>query len=380
MCTVGERVYVLLVWEYIRVVPGSWPPSNSTAIGRFGGYSLGARVSQSTRIDRTVSLIAETLRYVEVVEAAERASLRRTDPDDPPRITADLLLEQVEDIDEKQAADAAGEFLTGTPEIDFSDVGGMDETKARLEETLLDPLENPDLYEQYGLEASNGVLLYGPPGTGKTYLSRALAGEAGCSFLPITASDIVSKWIGEAAQNIQDLFEKARDVAPAIVFIDEIDAIASSRGGHTMTSSEQQAVNELLAQIPELDGDDVFVVGTTNRLDIVDEAVTRAGRLGETIEVPPPETDARIAILQQQLDNRPLADEAIDWGALGRLTETSPRTAPYVAADLEKIADEAARAAMQDAGEEVVPITQEQLEMAIETITRSLTENSDSRL
>ena len=144
---------------------------------------------------------------VEIVEAAQRASLRRTDHDEAPRITGELILDQIEEVDEKQEADTAGEFLTETPEIDFSDVGGMTETKERLEETLLDPLENPDLYEQYGLEVSNGVLLYGPPGTGKTYLSRALAGEAGCSFLQITASDIVSKWVGESAQNIQNLFE-----------------------------------------------------------------------------------------------------------------------------------------------------------------------------
>lgn len=314
---------------------------------------------------------------VEVVEAAQRASLRRTGRDEPPQITADLLLEQVDETDEKQEADTAGEFLTETPEIDFSDVGGMDETKARLEETLLDPLENPDMYEQYGLEISNGVLLYGPPGTGKTYLSRALAGEAGCSFLPITASDIVSKWIGEAAQNIQDLFEKARDVAPAIVFVDEIDAIARSRGGLNMSNSEQQAVNELLAQISELDDDDVFVVGTTNRLDIVDEAVTRAGRLGETIEVPPPDRKARIAILQQQLSDRPLTGETIDWKKIGELTETDAGTAPYVAADLAKIADEAARAAMQEAEDEIIPIAQSHIEQAVENVSPSLIDTSE---
>lgn len=313
---------------------------------------------------------------VEVVDAAKRASLRRTDPEAPPRITEELLLEQVDTVDEKQEADAAGEFLTETPEIEFSDVGGMDETKARLRKTLLEPLSNPELYDEYGLTVANGVLLYGPPGTGKTYLSRALAGEADCSFLPITASDIVSKWIGEAAQNIRELFEKARAVAPAIIFIDEIDALASSRGGATMANSEQQAVNELLAQLSALDNENVFVVGTTNRLDIVDEAITRAGRLGETIEVPPPDTDARIAILQQQLRGRPLKAETIDWAELGDLTETDAGTPPYVAADLEKIADEAARAAMQEADAAVVPITHEHLTEAIETVPPSLDNSS----
>jgi SpoVK/Ycf46/Vps4 family AAA+-type ATPase len=310
---------------------------------------------------------------VEVVEAAGRASVRETNYDKPPRITQDILLEQLSDVDEKQQADTAGEFLTETPEIDFDDVGGMAETKSRLEETLLDPLDKPDLYEAYGLEISNGVLLYGPPGTGKTYLSRALAGEAGCSFLPITASDIVSKWVGEAAENIQELFEKAENVAPAIVFIDEIDAIAGSRGGTKMSNTEEQAVNELLAQISGLDEQDVFVIGTTNRLDIIDDALTRAGRLGETVEVPPPDAEARIEILQKQLDGRPVDSDTIMWDDLSLASESEAETQPYVAADIAKIADEAARLAMAEAGpNDIQPVTQAHLEEAIDTVDPSV--------
>jgi len=327
-----------------------------------------------TFVDRTANFASSDI--VETVDSAKRASIRRTDPGKEPRISREILLDQVGDVTTKQEADTAGEFLTETPDIDFSDVGGMTETKDRLEETLLDPLAKPDMYEQYQLDIPNGLLLYGPPGTGKTYISRALAGEADSSFLSITASDVVSKWIGEAAQNIQDLFEKARDVAPAILFIDEIDAIASSRGGGvSMSNSEEQAVNELLAQISDMNEQDVFVIGTTNRPDIIDEALTRAGRLGEKIEIPPPGKTARTEILKKQLEDRPLDPESIDWETIEDLTETDGRSEPYVASDMAKIADEAARHAMSEASAaDIQPITQQHLEAAIRETEPSLSD------
>lgn len=324
-----------------------------------------------TFVESTSNFAASDI--VEVVESAQRASLRRSDSSDEPCITTDLIMEQVDDVAAKQEADTAGEFLTETPEIDFSDVGGMETVKQRMEETLLDPLQKPGLYEEYGLDVANGVLLYGPPGTGKTYLSRALAGEAGCSFLQITASDIVSKWVGEAAQNVQGLFEKAHEVAPAIVFIDEIDGIAGARGGGQMTNSEEQAVNELLAQISALDGTDVFVIGTTNRPDIIDDALTRAGRLGETIEVPPPDRETRAQILRKQLASRPFDPESVDWTEIKELTEMEAEDGPYVASDLAKIADEAARYAMDEAAlDDLQPISDHHLKQAIEITDPSI--------
>ncbi len=324
--------------------------------------------------DATSNFVSSDI--IEVVESAQRASLRRSRADVEPIVTADLIMEQVADVGEKQEADTAGEFLTETPEIDFSDVGGMDATKERLKETLLEPLEDTQLYETYGLGTTNGVLLYGPPGTGKTYLSKATAGESDCAFLSITASDVVSKWVGEAAQNIQQLFEKARKVEPAIVFIDEIDAIANERGGINQTNTEAQAVNELLTQISSLDDVDVFIIGATNRPDIIDDALLRSGRLGEKIEVPPPDDTARVAMLKEQLAGRPFNGETIEWAKIKSMTKTGPDTSSYVAADLAKITDEAARLAMEEADEEIQPITQRHLEAAIATVDPSLADIS----
>lgn len=327
-------------------------------------------------VEATTNFAASDI--VEVAEAAQRASIRQTPPGEEPRVTTGLIMEQVSDVGEKQESDTAGEFLTETPDISFSDVGGMDDLKRRLEEMVVEPLENPDLFEEYGLDAANGVLLYGPPGTGKTYISRALAGEIGCSFLEITASDVVSKWVGEAAQNIDELFEKAREIEPAIVFIDEIDAIAGTRTEEQMTTSEEQAVTELLNQLSSLDDANVFVIGATNRPDMLDEALTRSGRLGERIEVPPPDGTARVEILKKQLSGRPVNQDAIEWEELDWLTETGPHAAPYTAADLAKIADEAARYAMDDATpSDIQPISQQHIEQAI-TETEPTLETPDN--
>jgi len=263
----------------------------------------------------------------------------------------------------------AESFLEEPPDLDFDDVGGMTDLKQTLIDKVVDPLDRPELYEEYDLGVVNGVLLYGPPGTGKTYITRALAGKLGYNFIEVTPSDITSSLVGESADNISELFEAARSNQPCLVFIDEIDAIAGKRsGGAQKTQSERQMVNQFLTELTEIQGEDVIVVAATNLLESVDDAIKRSGRFDERIEVPPPDGTARIAILRVHLRDRPVLTEGIGWDTIEEMTEG------YSASDMELIATNAARGALQDARkqDDIQRITQEHLEAAIEETQPSL--------
>jgi SpoVK/Ycf46/Vps4 family AAA+-type ATPase len=237
------------------------------------------------------------------------------------------------------------------PDRTFADVGGMADLQDRLQETVVEPLENPDAHEAYDLDVLSGLLLYGPPGCGKTYVTGALAGELGHAFIEVTPADLTSKWMGKPAQNVADLFDVAEANAPCVLFVDEIDAVAGSRNG--MQSSEQQMVNQLLTELEDV-GEDVVVVGATNLLEDVDPAIRRSGRFDERVEVPPPDAPARREILSIHFDDRPLAADA-DLDAVVEGTEG------YAASDLELLAENAARNAYQDGS----AITNDHLDTAL---------------
>lgn len=258
-------------------------------------------------------------------------------------------------------------FLEEPPEMDFADVGGMTDLKETLKDQVIDPLQRPELYEEYDLGVVNGVLLYGPPGTGKTYITEALAGELGYNVVIAQASDITSSLVGEAADNMADLFRVARENQPCLLFLDEIDAIAAERSGTTnKTMSESQMITQFLTEMSETKGEDVVVVGATNLPDELDGAAWR--RFDERIEVPPPDATARAAILRIHLRDRPVVTDAIDWD------EIKTQTDGYVASDLEIIASTAARNALKEArdADSVVPISQAHLAAAIEATDPSL--------
>jgi transitional endoplasmic reticulum ATPase len=274
--------------------------------------------------------------------------------------------QQTHDEDEEVDAD---EYLQEPPEMDFDDVGGMSGLKQTLTDKVIDPLERPELYEEYDLGVVNGILLHGPPGTGKTYITEALAGKLGYNFIDVTPSDLTSSLVGQAADNVADLFEVARDNQPCLVFIDEIDAVASARsGGAQKTQSERQMVNQLLEELTEIQSEDVVVVGATNLLEEVDDAIKRSGRFDERIEVPPPDATAREAILRVHLRDRPVLTEEIDFDRV------RDRTEGYSASDMELIATNAARQALQQARdqEEIQPVTQAHIEAAVEDTESSL--------
>ncbi len=224
-----------------------------------------------------------------------------------------------------------------SPKVTFDDVAGLQEAKEELEE-IKDFLANPDRYRQMGAKIPKGVLLFGPPGTGKTLLAKAVAGEAGAPFMSISGSDFVEMFVGVGAARVRDLFEQAKQSAPAIIFIDEIDAVGRHRGaglggGH---DEREQTLNQLLVELDGFEGNTgVIVMAATNRPDILDPALLRPGRFDRQIVVDAPDLEGREAILGVHAKGKPL-DGEIDLSVLSR------RTPGFTGADLANLINEAA--------------------------------------
>lgn len=247
------------------------------------------------------------------------------------------------------------EFFESPPSLDLSDVGGMSDLKQRLRSVVRKPLENPEFYEKQEAGIENGVLLYGPPGTGKTYLAKCFAGELGYPFAEIHANDIESKWVGEAPQNVEELFQEARSCEPCVLFIDEIDALATDRStGPQSTKSQRQVVNTLLDTMQSVQDSEVLVIATTNRLGDLDGAIIRSKRFNEKFRVGPPDAEAREQILRVQLDD---GDREVDWDSINwsRLVDWSQE---FSAADLTLVVEQAARLSADESTDrgELVPV------------------------
>ena len=300
----------------------------------------------------------------EIGKSSIRKALAASKPGTTPVVKGDHIFRSIEEIVSKRQQDqSVSDIIQDPPETDFDDVAGMSDLKNELTQKVIEPARNPGKYEEYGLNITNGVLLHGPPGTGKTYLSKAVAGEIGFNFISITASDVVSKWIGEGTQNVSELFETALDNQPCLLFIDEIDAIASQRGGgNRMHQDQKQIVNEILTGISDVQDHDIVVIGATNLLSSLDDALTRAGRFDETIEVPPPDDEARMEMLRFHLGERPVATDEIDWEEIKAVSRMDANGHPYVASDVKLIAETAARLALNQGSE----ITHQHLHLAID--------------
>jgi cell division protease FtsH len=246
------------------------------------------------------------------------------------------------------------------PKVTFDDVAGLEEAKEELEE-IKDFLANPDKYRQMGAKIPKGILLFGPPGTGKTLLAKAVAGEAGVPFMTISGSDFVEMFVGVGAARVRDLFEQAKATAPAIVFIDEIDAVGRHRGaglggGH---DEREQTLNQLLVELDGFEGNSgVIVMAATNRPDILDPALLRPGRFDRQIVVDAPDLEGRAAILEVHSKGKPLGPE-IDLRVLAR------RTPGFTGADLANLINEAA---LLTARRKKKKIGMSELEEAIERV------------
>ncbi len=237
------------------------------------------------------------------------------------------------------------------PEVSFSDIGGLKSQIQELREVVELPLKNPDLFREVGIEPPKGVLLYGPPGCGKTLLAKAVAHEAGASFISIVGSELVQKFIGEGARIVREVFRLARKKAPAIVFIDEIDAIAARRLD-IGTSGEREVQRTLMQLLAEIDGfrplDNVKIIAATNRIDILDPAILRPGRFDRLIEVPLPDLNGRYEIFKVHTRRMKLRD--VDLYELARRTEGA------TGAEIKAIVTEAGYNAIRD-GRKYVTMT-----------------------
>lgn len=243
---------------------------------------------------------------------------------------------------------ALRETLISVPDVSWRDIGGLDKVKKRLQELVELPLRNPQFLAAAGVTPHLGVLLHGPSGTGKTLLAKAIASECGVNFIAVDGPELFSKWLGESEEGIRNVFRIARQVAPTVVFFDQLDAIAPIRGEHTGSMTTERVVNQLLV---ELDGMEqlsrVIVVGATNRLDLVDPSILREGRLGVHINVPLPGTDARREILRIHL-GRAAFGSSRDLDAI--LDALTPRTEGFSGATLRHVCEETKRMAISGSG------------------------------
>ncbi|MBI2542723.1 MAG: AAA family ATPase [Candidatus Aenigmarchaeota archaeon] len=237
---------------------------------------------------------------------------------------------------------AMREVLVEIPNVKWNDIGGLDDVKQQLQEMVEWPLKNPEAFEKMGISPPRGILLYGPPGTGKTLLAKAVANEAGANFISIKGPEVFSKWVGESEKSIRDMFRRARQVAPAIIFFDEIDSVAPRRGLFTGSNSTETVVSQLLSEmsgLEELKG--VVVMAATNRPDIVDPALLRPGRFDRMVVVPAPDYKSRLEIFKVHTKKMPLAKD-VDLKELARKTDG------FSGADIESMCREAAMAVLRE--------------------------------
>jgi transitional endoplasmic reticulum ATPase len=253
------------------------------------------------------------------------------------KVTFEDFLEALKEI----TPSAMREVYFQKPNVKLEDIGGLEEVKRELEEAIILPIKRKDIYERMGIEPVKGVLLVGPPGTGKTMLAKAIANESGVNFISVNGPEIFSKWVGESEKAIREIFRKARLSSPAIIFFDEIEAIASVRG---ISSSE--VYNSVLSQfLTEFDGfksnENVFVLGATNRPDLLDPALLRSGRFDKIILILPPNEIERQAIFRIYLKKMPI-DQDVDIFELARITNW------YTGADIKNVCREAALIALRE--------------------------------
>jgi proteasome regulatory subunit len=234
--------------------------------------------------------------------------------------------------------------VDASPDVTYDDIGGIDEQVREVREAVEDPLQNPEMFREVGIDPPSGVLLHGPPGTGKTMLAKAVANQTDATFIKMAGSELVRKFIGEGSRLVRDLFELAKEREPAVIFIDEIDAVASKRTD-SKTSGDAEVQRTMMQLLNEMDGFDergeIRIIAATNRFDMLDEAILRPGRFDRLIEVPKPDTAGRAHILDIHTREMSLAED-VDTA------EIAADLDGYSGADIASLATEAGMFAIRD--------------------------------
>jgi len=245
----------------------------------------------------------------------------RLEPDD--RVAVNNSLSVVKTLDDETDVRARVMQVEREPAVGYEDIGGIDDQMEEVRETVELPLKNPDMFDDVGIDPPSGVLLHGPPGTGKTMLAKAVANQTDATFIKMAGSELVHKFIGEGAKLVRDLFELARQHQPAVIFIDEIDAIAAKRT-ESKTSGDAEVQRTMMQLLSEMDGfedrGDIRIIAATNRFDMLDRAILRPGRFDRLIEVPEPDAEGRELIFEIHTREMNVAD-SVDFGELAEIAD-----------------------------------------------------------
>ena len=339
------------------------------------GMPLSADVNLDDLARRTYGFVGADLAALSREAALE--AVRRIMPkldlqnDSIPPEVLDALSVEARDFEEalkRVQPSAMREVMVQVPNLRWDDIGGLDEARDRLREGVELPLKHPDAFRRLGIRPAKGFLLYGPPGTGKTLLAKAAARESEANFIATKSSDLLSKWYGESEQQIARLFARARQVAPTVIFIDELDSLVPARGGGLGEPQvTERVVNTILAEMDGLeDLNNVVLIGATNRPNLIDPALLRPGRFDELIYVGPPDTAGRRRILAIHTGKMPLAKD-VDLEDLARRTER------FTGADLEDLVRRAGLTALRRDMSEA-SVTMADFEAALAETRASVTE------